>query len=413
MTQRLVLLVLLAAGLPAQELLLSTTADLGSGPSLLRKEDVVALAAGAASARMKLPREAWTVLFRDRNGNGLLDDLVPVLDAVDVGSPEDLTTWVFSVASNTTMPGGLLVRDGDLFRFDAQGQIVILWTEDALAAATGTSTIDVDALAVAPSGTIYFSFADDETTTLPGLIAQNGGNALLDEQTVFRLDPGQSTAVIHLTQAQVAATFSQALGIAVTTVVDVVGLEMDRDGGPTDLLLTSASTSAAIRGRVVSTAQGGRVATIGGVPVDVAAAGWPAPPSFDLLGWLPNDTAPVLRASPDILPAGASGTLVVTVERLVPGQAVQFAASMPLAGTAPAFTVPGTQGFPFVALDVLDPIFWITAGTPHWRVVADALGTASLSFAVGGLPPGRSGVIQAITVDLSRLSNPAGVTFLP
>ena len=154
----------------------------------------------------------------------------------------------------------------------------------------------MDGFAIAPNGDLYFSFADDEPTTNAGLIAQNGGVATLDEQCVFRFVPGAGSATIHLTPAAVVLAFNHAFGTTATTVVDVCDMEID-PGSPADLLLTSLSTSAAFRGKVITTAGGGTPFMIGGQQVGPQAMGLPATTSLDVLAL--DDGPPHARAARD------------------------------------------------------------------------------------------------------------------
>lgn len=392
--------------------MVSVLADQVASFGDVKKEEVWGFS-GGGSVRAVLPIETWNALLLDRDQDGLLDDPISNLDALDIGNVTDFRTWTFSVATNFSLKDGTVIRDGDLFRFDGTGNVLIPWTEDNLALATSTSTVDVDALAIGAGGEIYFSFEDDEVTASPALIAQNGGATTLDEQTVFRLDPGQSFAVIQFTQAQVAAVFNQALGTSVTSVVDVVGLEMDPDGGPQDLWLTSGSTSQALRGRIVSSAQGGSLPTIAGGSFDPLAAAWSSPPTFDALAFGTNYGAPILRINPSAASSAAGGVITISAERLTPGTVLQLVASAPSDALGSGFPIANAIGFPFVALNVGDPFFWISLQDPTLRVAADATGTARYSFDVAGFPPSMSGVVQAITVANLNLSAPAAWTVLP
>ena len=82
---------------------------------------------------------------------------------------------LLSTTTTLNLPGGTPVLDGDVFLWNGTGQIDVQYPESLFESITGTSAVDVDAFTIDPSGTLYFSFADDETTTAPTLIAENGG----------------------------------------------------------------------------------------------------------------------------------------------------------------------------------------------------------------------------------------------
>lgn len=415
MARRLLLLALavIAPEVRSQSLLFSLFTDVPGSPSPYRKEEILRLAAGGGTLPF-LPREAFAALVGDRDQNGAFDDAPANIDAFEASGSTSVTGWLFSVAANFTLAGGTTIKDGDVFRFNGTGGVAVAWSEDFLAQATGTTTVDVDAFASAPDGTIWWSFEEDEVTTDAALIAQNGGNATLDEQTVFRLVPGQTTAAIHFTQGQVAAFFSQALGVSVTTVVDVIGLAVDPAGASGDLLITSGSTSQALRGRIVTSAGGGQVPLIGGSAFDPASLGLGSGVTLDALAWSAAGPAhPVLRALPETGSSSAGGPGSIVISGLGAGTLVRMVVTAPVLPGPYAWIGSSPTGFGAGLPDPLDPMFAGSFAAPAWLLTADAAGTATYTFDFLGLAPGALAMVQAVTIPAAALTTPAVVGVLP
>lgn len=395
-----------------QELLISFSTDIVQVPVDLKREEIFRHPS-SGGLRPFIVREMLNVVFGDRNQNGTLDDGPNTIDAFEAVSVGGLPSWHWSVSSNLTMADGSTLKDGDIFRFDGSGRATIAFGEDFLATATGTATVDVDAFAINSNGDLYFSFEEDEVTTSASLIATNGGNATLDEQTVFILANGQTQASIFLTQTQVAQVFNAALGLAITSVVDVVGLAMDPQGAPNQILLTSASTSASLRGRVVSTVAGGSVPSFGGVAFDPINLGQGSTVQLDLLATTVEAAPPVLRATPDRGSTATGGPAEFSIEGLVPGESVQIVVSEPPLPGPVAWSQPTASGFRLIYPDPTQQIFWDSLVTPAWRLLADAQGRARYAFDFLGLPANTQAIVQAVVPTGLKISTPAAIVLLP
>jgi len=394
----------------AQDLLFSVAAALPGSPPI-QAEEIFRAPPGGGSVPF-VPTEALCAMFGDRNGNGRYDDPPTNLDALSVRGPGGVTQWLFSTSATTALPGPGVLRDGDIFAFDGQGGLNIVYSEDLFATVTQTNSIDVDAFAEGSSGEIWFSLAEDETTQSPALTAQNGGNPILDEQTVFRLDPGAAEAMIELTKAQVVQVFNAALGTNASSTVDVTGIARD----PTNagaLLLTCASSSSAMRGRIVSTTMGGAPFAIAGLPANPTNLGLPATASLDALALTAEPPHPILRALPAEGSSSTGGPGLLLVSGVWSGPYVQLGVANPTFPAPTAWTVTGATGWTTISTDPADPILWQSLAVLAWRLPVNINGEAQYAFDFQGLPPGTSAVLQTTVIGGGALSSPGVVTILP
>jgi hypothetical protein len=398
-----------AAALPAQGLVVSVAQDVAVPGGFALQEELHRLDGGGR--RVEWPLELLAVLTGDSDGDGLFDDAPSDLDAAHFAGGAGHEAWLLSCTANFTAAGGVQVLDGDVFRFTATG-VQIVYAESFFQNATGTTAIDVDAFAVGPLGELYFSFAEDETTSNAALIAQNGGAPLLDEQCVFRLDAGAATAVLHLTPAQALSVFNAACSATATTLIDVDGVEVD-PFHPGHLLLTCASSAAALRGRVVSTFGGGQIFFVGGIEAGPVGFDFATPTSLDALAWTPNPYTPVLRIAQQHVSVATSTMQTITVGGLLPGEIVRFAVTDALMPRPLCTTWPGAGGFGSTALDVTSPLLAFSLGLPALERTADAFGQATFQFSVAGLPANVYAAVQAIVPATGVFSTPTVAAFLP
>ncbi len=386
----------------------SAATDQAATPLPVYDEEIHAFT-GAGRAPL-LTREMLAVLAGDANGNGVLDDVPADIDAIHATALPEPSNWLLSITADTPL-AGVNVKDGDIFRFSSTG-VDIVHPESLFEASTGTTNVDIDAFAVSPAGDLYFSFADDEATTIPALITQNGGASTLSKQCVFRLAPGASTATIHLTPQTAVAVFNQAFAATATTVVNVTDVEVD-PASPGDLLLTCASTSAAFRGKVARTTGGGQPFAVGGQTITPAVLGLSSTASLDGLALAPTTIPPSLRSMPMSLSAATPSVASLLTTGWTPGEAIQLVATDAVFPRALITPLSGTIGSHATPLDVGSPMFAASFGVPAWRVTADVLGTASYSFDSTGIPAGITAIVQAFGVSSLALSTPAVVSFRP
>jgi hypothetical protein len=399
----------IAPGAPSQALVFSTSADVAASPAPVLEEELDRF--DPAGRSPCLTRGMLGLLVGDANADGIFNDHPIDLDAAHASGLPEPGSHFLSTTSDFDLVGGMQIKDGDVFHFTGTGAVVDL-PESFFEAVTGTSGVDVDGFAIAPNGDLYFSFAEDEATTIPALIAQNGGFATLDEQCVFKFAGGAAAATIHLTQSAVVAVFNAAFGASATTVVDVDGIELD-PSNPGELLLTSLSTASAFRGKVITTAGGGLPFAIGGVPVEPATLGLPATTSLDALALATSAPAPVVTCVPEIVSAASPGTALIESRGWSPGTPVQFVATDAVLPQPVFLAYPAHAGYNASPLDPANPLFAISFTISAWIVPADASGTAALTFATVGLPVGINAAVQTVDLATGTISTPASIAFGP
>jgi hypothetical protein len=399
----------LQSELKAQEIAFSVATDVATPDGFALKNELHRF--GAQGRVVALPVELLNLYVGDVDGDGVFDDGPTDFDAAHYTGDPGCKAFLLSTTASFVAPGGVTVLDGDVFRFNETG-VEVLYPEAFFASVTGTTGIDVDAFAVGPLGEIYFSFAEDEATSIPSLIAANGGQATIDEQCVFRLDAGSTTAVLHLTQTQVVAIFNAACGTNATSVVDVQGVDID-PAHPGELLLTSASSSAAIRGRVVTTFGGGQIFLSGGLTVEPSNMDFATPTPLDALAIVWASPTPVARTPQQTFSVATTGTGSVQLRGFQPGELVRVAVT-DVVGARPPFTsLAGFLGFAQTPLDLASPVLALSFAAPEFLLQADAFGSAQLTFSVFGLPPYVKAVVQAVGTTSLQLSTPSAISFVP
>jgi hypothetical protein len=399
---------LLVPSARAQALVVSVAQDVATPSGMVLQEELQRL--DASGRAPELPIELLSLYVGDVDGDLMFDDAPTDLDEAHWTGDAGPGAFLLSTTANFTGPGGVQVLDGDVFQFTASG-VQVVYSESFFQTATGTTTVDVDGFTISSSGDVYFSFADDEATTAPGLIVQNGGPTL-DEQCVFRIASGASTATLHFTPAQAVGFFNHAYGGAATTVVDVQALEMDPEHAG-EILMSSASTSAAFKGKVVSSFGGGTPFALNGVIIEPAAFDFAVPTSLDALALAGTPAPPLLRTSLQTASVNAPTLVTLTASGYQPGEAVQFAVSdahLP----RPTFTATtGTTGYAGTPLDVASPVFAASLTAPELSRTADGFGVATFSFVAQGLPPFIQAAVQTIGYGSLGVSTPLVLSLLP
>ena len=408
-TTSVVFCLVASAASVAQGLVVSTSIDVAVPGGFALQEELHRLT--PTGRKVEWPLELLATLVGDSDGDQSFDDAPTDIDAAHHVGGGGHEAFLLSTTANFTAAGGVQILDGDVFRFTASG-VQIVYAESFFQAATGTTAVDVDAFAIGPLGELYFSFAEDETSSVAALIAQNGGAALLDEQCVFRLDLGATTAAIHLTPAQCLAAFNQACGTTASTLIDVDGAEID-PANPGALLLTCASSAAALKGRVVTTFGGGQLFYVGGLEAGPSGFDFATPTSLDAIAFVPGSPAPVLRALPQNVSVNTSATETLSAHGFQPGELVSFAVTDAVLPRPTCTTLPAFAGFGATALDLSHPLLGLSLGMPAFVRTADAFGTATFSFQVQGVPANIHAAVQALGLTTGVLSTPVVIAFLP
>lgn len=410
----LILAVLLAATVSGQVLLTSTTTSArrpGGAVDDFHPADILALEVGLGGpVEHQATVRNFTSLIGDADGNGVYDDEPERIDALcHLGGTVsgDVLGTLVSFDRNTTVLGGSLL-DGDVVAFMPSGNVVIVHAEATFAQSTSTTSVDIDAFHQLGDGTLLFSFADDETTTDPTLIAANGGDARIDETTVFELSPGAQTATMRYTRSDVLAFVNNALGSSLSSVVDLVGLTTD-PADPTELLFTCGSSNSALEGTVFTTAGGGAVASANGLPLDSTSLGFDEQEVLGSLALLPARPYTLRLIHPDTRPAPA-GMIEFPITGATPGGTVGLFMAWTALPAPVSTAAPGLGGSGQVYLDLADPLFQATIAHPGFRQMTDMNGDACFTFMVQGVLPGLSMTFQAFDLTAFVASLPITAT---
>ena len=349
---------------------------------------------------------AIAAFLGDVDGNGTVDDHDGLIDALapPPGSFDGgLCGLLISFDRNVGTLSGT-IEDGDIVSIGANGFVVEHFDESFFANVTSTSSIDVDAFHIEDDGTIYFSFASDETTTSTALTAQNGGDSTLDETTVFVIGPQDTEASILFDRSTVLAMVNQAMGTSLSSVVDVTGISPDPQSVG-DWLFCLGSSNSVIEGRVFTSAGGGGLATFGGLAIDSNRFGFATEEILEGLAIADRAAAPLTLYGPDVTLAPA-GHHAYEVTGATPHTVVQYFASHTLLPAPPTESFPAASGFPWLLVNSSDPFLYLTLGSLDFADWADADGRARVSFDLNPLPTGLRITMQAVDLASLRICPP-------
>lgn len=197
--------------------------------------------------RPLFPNEALAFLFGDITGNGL-EDAPDNIDALHVTvEPRRVLP---SALYLSTVKDELGLKDGDVFRFGGTGGIEPFLLESYFIDLTEASdgNVDIDAFSMGPSGEYYFSFADNEDSTL--LSGSEPG--VVKDGDILMVDGSGAVSVLY-TEEQVSDMVSLALGDSFK-IGDVLGLAYDAQN---QCLLFTVQSPTAHDASVFSDANGG------------------------------------------------------------------------------------------------------------------------------------------------------------
>jgi hypothetical protein len=450
-----------AAVLPAQQTILfsvdtdSTTRANGSGlfeAGAIHPDEiaqVTPLAGQEYSASCFLSVSAQWAYVGDEDMDGRLLDsstespqgdtdavFVKHLGGTPVGAPN--TRQVYLSKEGSTTNSSALFADGDVFRFVAQGVVEKFLTEAQLLTALGQASgdLDLNAICQTTAGDLFVSFEAAELVN--GVSLEDGGFAMIPAAAITYDGNGNvsavtnASAVIVATEADVNAMIAQSgvrtsVGGAPSTSIDLSGLELDPNGGTwttpqgslvvPNVLFTWDGFSN--DGAILSTAGGGSIAVINGVPM-----GSPVATTGLQVGLLPESTGifginglAIADSQPNVVTVENYPTNLITtstilwtrheVSNATPGGTVFFFVDFgPIAtgSVLPAFAIPGVGGQFFGTLGLF------SLGS----AVADPRGYASRSIQ---LPPAASGSgvnVAWQVFDLGRFTfgTPAAMQFL-
>jgi hypothetical protein len=269
-----------------------------------------------------------------------------------------------------------------------------MFPESVLIAAIGATdgNIDVDAIAFGPDGSLYFSLAEDETVG-PNLV-------VMQDETVFVLPPGATTASVYFTATQMEGFAQHALSIT-TAIGDVMSLEyLDGD------LLFSVQSPSANDATILSTKNGGEIWN----GYKESALGLGATAELDAIAFYNGPEFASLDVEPQA-PAQAA-PIDIAIDGLTPSQPFLLL----LSGTiAPNGSGVGAPGFGALVASPFDPLFVLAAANaPALMGIADAAGVGHFS-SVAPLTGGQQIdiAVQAFDGGSSRFSAPVVVELAP
>jgi hypothetical protein len=377
-----------------QQIVMSLTDGVTLPSGIADDEELIAVAPGLAPRKF-LSDTSLALYFGDRNNDGLFDepndiDALAFLSSVPfVAMTESL---VFSLLSDQNG-----IKDGDVVRFAPQEPVTgleVLFSEAFLAAAISANdgNIDVDAMAFGPDGAFWFSLAEDESTGPQSIVMQ--------DDTVFVLAVGASTASVAFTAGQMETFAKTALGVTTST-VDVLALEFAGN----DLLFTVQSPTAH-DATILSVANGGMV----WAGATEATFGFGADVECDALALFSGSPFSSLDAEPAAPTSGVP--LVVTLDGATPNTPVLLVLSGTVAKAGAGWPV---AGFGALVPSPFDPIFLAgVANAPALVAVTDPAGIVAYS----GAAPSAGGVgldlaVQAYDSVTARFSSPVVIELQP
>lgn len=372
----------------AQELLISLSDPATLAGQAVGDSEILRLSAGGP-AKPCLNAATLRAYFGDRNGDGTFDD------------PNDIDAIDFVDAPGQAVPCGLTFslladqsgfKDGDVLHFDpvGPGNVSVVVSEAFLVQALEVvdGNIDVDALAFADDGTMYFSLAEDELLGLAQVVMQDDDVAVLP--------PGAVKALPFLTGTVFESAVAHALGKNVA-IGDLRGIEID--GGDLLFQIQSPSDQDA---SVFSTKNGGMLVA----GFEESKLGFAENVEADALAYAPAQAFPVVTATPAKPTSGATTTL--TIRGLTPAKPFVVLAAQTFAPGGISAVLPG---FGALVLDPGDSLFLASlANLPALIGVADPTGDGAFVAPA----PGAAGipldvVVQVVDLQSARISNPVVV----
>ncbi len=351
---------------------LSTDSELAGAP--VRDQELVRHADGG-TARVTWPSETLALISGDLSGNGSAEVFGDV-DALheSVGGATAVDGLYLSLLSNED---GFL--DGDVLRATPAG-FVVHRSEAEFEALIGSldGEIDVDAFQLDDDGTMLFSLAENEESSLLS------GDAVgwVADGDILIWAPGDPQAAILFTESQVDDMVSAALG-ASTTMGDVKGLARDPQSGAVLFSVQSPSNHDA---SVFSTAGGGALVA-GQTEADF---GFGTNAELDALT-VARSSYRSLTVSSGQPQAGE--TLTIELAGAAPGEVWIILAALDWEA-APVLGLDGWGGL-VLSPDVLFSIMLGSAA--NLAVVTDGTGAATFTDDLGPGVPAIDVVVQAIS----------------
>lgn len=419
-----------------------TLAAPGNYAAIFRDEAVLMVTPAAGSnAAACADRPTWAAYFGDDDGDGdFVEGVIGHIDALHLRpgatNPPSLFDFWISVSDDVVGPLGSLgsttVRDGDVFRVLPGGGVQRYITETQVGQAMNSAVnFNVDGFVRnEANGDLFFSLTT--SVTIAGATLEDGGVLRIPgtgyvtapDGTVASVTTGSAQIVLH--EVHVNIFFALSGQGAVGDLKDIAlapggGTFTGNAGIQVPNMWFCGDT--ATGGAVVVSSIGG-IASLNGVPLLGGAAFGLRPTDFsgltnsNLTGLALGSIA--LAGTPRFLSISdpalfTPGTLKLDAAGCTPGPNLFLFANLAVAAPAGSFTprTPVAAGWSinvpagFRELyvdDFTDPFFLFMLNLPPLTV--DAGGYASLSFAVGAIPPGLALSVQGLDTAALAVTTP-------
>lgn len=366
---------------------------------------------------------------------GQIDEIFVKRGVVGPVTPRDV---FFSIAAtNAQLPG---VLPSDIVRYAAQGVREVFLSEAQLMIGTGGTSLNLDALCQSAAGDLFFSFS--LTETLPIGSVDDGDLLMIPASAIIYDGAGNVASILPNSTVRVANEADLEAMIAnsghrtsvgglhtAASAFELSGLEIDPNGGtfvspldaqlvlPNLLFCWNDSTN---DGAILSTAAGGSIAVINGVPMGSTIA-----TQGDQIGWLPGSTGVFGPGGLALIPAQPQAYAMLNYPRNLHTQGsgmsmVQFQVSggTPLGASlvlySPEASPPSGAFFAFPSPPPFTGELGMTAPVVLDFYLHDALGNcvSPLLLLNTTALTGLDVTAQAIDVTTLRVSTPSAMSFL-
>lgn len=398
---------------------------------------------GGYSAEPFLTRAGQWALLGDADADGRYADSSTAAPGADIDAifvkagasgPFGIRDVYVSKESTDGFAAGF--EDGDVFRYAGpSGAIEVFMTEDQLGNALGTAStsVDLNALCQNAAGDLFFSVSlaisgiidDGDLGMIPAGSITYDGSGNVSATTA-------SSAVIVATEAEMVAAvtasgFKTSVGGDVSSSFDLAALEVDPAGGT----WTPASSSVTISnllfgwsgfsndGGIISTAGGGSIPSVNGVPMASAVG-----TQGDQIGLLPDSTGLGGLEGLALIPSQPHKLVVENYpvdlhtstdsdqswHRVEVGGATPGATCQLVAAIGPTTAGGSVLSFPVGA----DEFFFGSGILLLFSITADADGFGQVSFVIPphASLPGTNITFQVVELPGKRISTPVALQFI-
>ncbi len=398
-------------------LLITTDGTAQIGSRILDDEEILLFKPGHPLPMTELlSHEAWGVLLGDLDRDGSLNDTPTEVDALIplVDSSRGISVFDLALSFDTDriLLDGTLVSDGDIIRLNPDGTITFVYKEQRIAGALNTfQDVDIDGAALLPDGGLIFTLAQEVVTLSPALAAQNGNSPLLSDHIVFVLPVGANAARIRHTEAEIVALANNALGTSYASLIDVQGLEVDPTSSG-DILFTTGIHTVLGASTVISTRNGGSIATVNGMPLTPELFGFAEGEDLNSLALIAAETLPLhLGVDSRTITPWFGEKVELKVRGGTPGRQGRILASELVGLHVPAREQDRLAGAGALFVDPASRLFQASVRSKRNRFTFDSTGSAALSLRVGSDLWNAKIILQAVEEGSRNVSYPVSVEF--